>query len=148
NSYFSATASLLLYLDSNSTQVSGAVTKNTLATPSPVVTENLNVGDTITGTVKVVSNRNFVLRGFVNTSHGKVTTTVSQSVDFNNTQFFNITDTLFVQNIKQNSSVASTTTVTSPGQPVITRTNNFQFPLVLDISEVFHSNGNLNIITK
>ena len=39
NDYFSATASLLLYLDSGSTQVTGAVTQNTLAAPSPVITE-------------------------------------------------------------------------------------------------------------
>src|SRR5580704_15996416 len=42
--YFSASASLLLYLDSASTQVTGAITEDTLtAAPSPVVTENLNV---------------------------------------------------------------------------------------------------------
>src|ERR1700683_2786302 len=46
DSYFSATASLLLYLDPGSTQVTGAITTNTLAGPSPVVTENLNVQPT------------------------------------------------------------------------------------------------------
>ena len=39
DNYFSATASLLLYEDSGSTQTSGAITQNTLTGPSPVVTE-------------------------------------------------------------------------------------------------------------
>jgi hypothetical protein len=39
--YFSATANLRLYLDSGSTQVTGAVTTNTLSAPVPNVTENL-----------------------------------------------------------------------------------------------------------
>ncbi len=148
NNYFSATASLLLYLDSGSTSVSGAVTSNTLAAPNPVVTENLNVGNTINGTVKVASNRHFVLSGYVNTSHGKVTTTISEGVNFVNSQHFNITDTIYTQNITQNSTVNSTTTVATTGQPTVTYTHNFQFPLTLDISQVAQSNGNLNQTTK
>lgn len=41
--YFSATASLLLYLDHNAAQVTGAVTQNTLAVPSPNIVENIHV---------------------------------------------------------------------------------------------------------
>ncbi len=45
NSYFSDTASLLLYLDSGSTTVTGGLIKNSLTSaPNPVVKENLNVG--------------------------------------------------------------------------------------------------------
>src|SRR5580693_2054062 len=110
NNYFSATASLLVYQDSGSTTVTGAMTKNTLtAAPNPVVTENLNVGNTITGTVKIASNRNFTISGYVNTSHGKVTTTVTQSIGFVNNQRFNITSTIFSQNIMQTSNINSTT---------------------------------------
>src|SRR5581483_2674052 len=58
DSYFSATASLLLYLDHGSPQVTGAVTTNTISSgPDPVITEKLNTdsnGD-ITGSVSVTS---------------------------------------------------------------------------------------------
>ncbi len=92
NNYFSATASLLLYTDPGSTQTTGAVTQNTLTGPSPVVTENLNVQPNfIKGTVDVSSKRSFVISGYVNTSHGKITTKVSQSVNFYNNQNFDIT---------------------------------------------------------
>ena len=145
DNYFSATASLLLYLDAGSTSITGALTKNTLtAAPNPVVTENLKVGNTITGTVKVASNRNFTLSGYVNTSHGKVTTTISEGVNFSNNQSFNITNTVYTQNINQNSTVNNTTTVATAGKPTVTYLHNLQFPLTLDISQVTQSNGNIN----
>jgi hypothetical protein len=149
DNYFSATASLLLYLDAGSTSVTGALTKNTLtAAPNPVVTENLKVGNTITGTVKVASKRNFTLSGYVNTSHGKVTTTISEGVNFSNNQSFNITNTVYTQNINQNSTVNNTTTVATSGKPSVIYTHNLQFPLILDISQVTQSNGNINQTTK
>ncbi|MGD0269638.1 MAG: peptide-N4-asparagine amidase, partial [Candidatus Sulfotelmatobacter sp.] len=88
DSYFSATASLLLYLNPSTTQTTGAITKNTLTAPSPVVTENLNVQPTFTkGTVDVTSNRSFTISGYVNTPAGPVTTKVAQTVNFFNNQF-------------------------------------------------------------
>lgn len=116
DSYFSATASLLLYLDSGSTQTSGAITQNTLAAPNPQVTENLNVQPTVTkGVVNVTSNRNFVISGYVNTSKGKITTKVAQSVDFGNKQFFDITAAQYEQNIQQNTVINSSVTTSQPG---------------------------------
>ncbi|HEY3974942.1 MAG TPA: peptide-N4-asparagine amidase [Candidatus Sulfotelmatobacter sp.] len=149
DNYFSATASLLVYLDAGSTSVSGALTRNTLtAAPSPVVTENLKVGNTITGTVGVKSNRNFTISGYVNTSHGKVTTTINQGVNFSNNQSFDITNTEYVQDINQSSSVNTTTTVATTGQPTVTYTHNLQFPLTMDISQITQSNGDINQTTK
>jgi hypothetical protein len=149
DNYFSATASLLLYLDTGSTNVTGALTRNTLTpAPNPVVTENLNVGDTITGTVKVASRRNFTLSGYVNTSKGKVTTTVTQTFNFVNNQRFNITSTLFLQDITLTSNVNSKTTVAVAGQPTITNNRTLQFPLNMDISQVVQTNGDINQTTK
>jgi len=147
--YFSATASLLLYLDTGSTNVTGAVTKNTLtAAPNPVITENLNVGNTITGTVKVASQRNFTISGYVNTSKGKVTTTVTQTFNFANNQKFDITSTLFLQDIKLTSSVDSKTIVAAAGQPTIINRRTLEFPLNMDISQVVQANGDINQTTK
>lgn len=149
DNYFSATASLLLYLDSGSTSVTGALIQNTLASaPSPVVTENVNVGSKTTGTVKVASNRQFTQSGYVNTSHGKVTTTISQSINFVSFQKFNVSNTLFVQDIAQSNTIGSTTTVATGGQPSVTNVRHLEFPLSLEIVEATLSNGNINLTTK
>jgi hypothetical protein len=143
DSYFSATASLLLYLDSGSTQTSGAIIQNTLTTPNPQVTENLNVQPTFTkGVVNVTSNRNFVISGYVNTSKGKITTKVAQNVDFSNKQFFNVTSTAFEQNIQQNAIIGSTVT-TSQGGVTTTNTQNYTFPLAVNIAELVLKNTNI-----
>lgn len=148
NNYFSATASLLLYLDASTTQVTGAVTRNTLTGPSPKVTENINVqASSITGTVGISSNRSFEISGYVNTPRGKVTTRVEQSVSFSNNQSFNITGTQYVQDISQVSQVSSQTK-TSGGATATKFTNqSFNFPLTLDISLAFLSNGDVNQTT-
>lgn len=149
NNYFSATASLLVYLDTGSASVTGALTRNTLsAAPNPVITENLNVGNTITGTVKVASRRNFTISGYVNTSKGKVTTTITQTFNFINNQRFDITNTLFLQDITLTSNVNSITTVAAAGQPTVTNNSTLQFPLNMDISQVVQANGDINQTTK
>ncbi len=148
DNYFSATASLLLYLDSGSTQVTGAVTKNTLAVPNPGVTENLNVQPTyIKGTVDVSSNHNFVISGYVNTSHGKITTKVAQNITFANNQYFDITGTKYSQNIRQSTIIGSTTTTSQTGVANIVNSQNYTFPLTVDITDDFLSSGNINQIT-
>ncbi|MFZ0771590.1 MAG: peptide-N4-asparagine amidase [Candidatus Sulfotelmatobacter sp.] len=148
DSYFSATASLLLYLDSGSTQVTGAVTQNTLTGPSPVVTENLNVQSTsITGTVDVSSKRSFVISGYANTSQGKITTKVAQTVNFSNDQTFNITGTKYVQDISQGTTLNSTTTVTPSGSPSTVYTQDYTFPLTVDFSEVVLADGDVSATT-
>lgn len=149
DNYFSATASLLLYLDTGSTSVTGALTQNTLAAaPNPVVTENVNVGTKTTGTVKVASNRQFTQSGYVNTSHGQVTTTISQSINFLSFQKFNVSATIFAQNINQLNTVGSTTSVATPGQPSVTTTHRFEFPLNMSIVQAVQSNGDLNQTTQ
>lgn len=147
NGYFSITGSLVLFLDHGSAQVTGAVTKNTLAAaPTPVVTENLTTGSTITGTVDVTSDRSYTLSGYVNTSHGKVSTSVSQHIRFANNQSFNISSTLYVQDINLTTDVFSVTRVSKAGDS-ITYTRNFHFPAVVDISQVTLANGNISATT-
>jgi hypothetical protein len=149
DSYFSATASLLLYLDAETTQVTGAIAQNTLATaPNPVIVENLNVQPTfILGSVGVKSQRAFTIAGYANTSHGKVNTSVAQTVAFDNNQQFNITGSEYAQNISLSSSVTSTTTTSGSGMATTVTTQSFEFPLTLEISENFLSNGDTNLTT-
>jgi len=134
DSYFAETASLLLFLDSGSKQITGAVTKNTLAVPSPVVTENLQGTATVTGTIGVTSDRRFTIAGYVNTSHGKVTTSVSQHQKFSSTQtidFDTVNFTVLNQNTSVQNSVSSDTTVSSHDGTVVTH-DHFSFPITVD----------------
>jgi len=148
DSYFSATASLLVYRDPDTPLITGAITQNTLAAPSPVVTENLNVQPTfIAGTVNVSSNRNFVISGYINTSRGKVTTKVGQNMHFLNHQKYKITGTEYIENLSQATTVAAYTKVSQPGMPAVVNNQNFSFPLLLELTEAFESNGGVNVTT-
>ncbi len=143
DSNFATTASLLLYLDEEVSHVTGAVTENTIsAQPNPAVKENVSTASdgTITGTVSVTSNRKFETAGFVKTSHGNVSTEVSQSVNFSNSQNFNITNTVYVQDITQKTTIDSVTTKRGGGPPV----ENFahsEYPLLLNFSFTSNPDG-------
>ena len=143
DSYFLATANLLLYTDHGSSAVTGAVTKNTLtAAPTPVVTENLNLDSSGVGTatVSVGSSRAFTISGYVNTSHGKVTTTVDQTLNFLSAQKFNITAAIYAQDITQTSVTDVTSTSTYPtGTEVATQ--HYSYPLNVNIGVHYNPDG-------
>jgi hypothetical protein len=144
NGYFLATGNLLVYTDHGSQQVSGEVTSNTLsAEPNPQVTEDLTTTNGVTtGTVSVGSKRNFSITGYVNTSHGRVETTVEQKVDFLSTQTFNVNaNTGYdLQNAVQTSTVDSETTTRS-GIKVETLTKHISYPLTLDYALAANADG-------
>jgi len=76
---------LLLFEDHGSKQVTGEVTLNTIQSPNPVVTTNLQVdGSNVHGTVNTTSQPRFQLAGFSNTSHGKVNRLIEQDINFSN----------------------------------------------------------------
>jgi len=146
NGYFLATANLLVFSDHGSRKVTGGLISNTLSdAPAPVVKENITQGGTTAsptyaGTVRVSSTRNFTVSGYVNTSHGRVVTTVTQNMGFVNDQTFNINASTYVQNIQQNSTVNSTTS-TRDGFLTTTTERNFRYPLTVDFSAVVNSDG-------
>jgi len=134
DNYFTETATLLLYLDHGSTSVTGAVTQNTLAAPSPVVTENLQGTSTVTGTIGVTSDRHFTIAGYVNTSHGKVSTTLVGHQDFASTQaidFDTVNFTVLDQKTSVKNKIWTIATVTSSQGSVITH-DDFSFPIDVD----------------
>lgn len=134
--YFTSAATLLLYLDSGSSQVTGAVTQNTLAAPSPVVTENLQGTSTVTGTIGVNSARNFSVAGYVDTSHGRVSTSISQKQDFSSTQaidFDTVNFSVLDQNTSVQTSVDSWTTVLSSAGTTLQQ-DTFSFPITVDLT--------------
>jgi hypothetical protein len=133
DSYFSVAASLLLYLDPGTAHVTGAVTEDTLTNPNPVVTEDLNGTATVTGTIGVQSNRSFRIAGYVNTSHGKVTTSISQQQNFSSTEkidFDTANFTVLDQNTSIDTSVSSNTTVSSWAGTVATN-QRWSFPFTV-----------------
>lgn len=149
DSYFLATATLLVFEDHGAAQVTGGVTANTIgAGPTPTVTENLQTdasGD-ISGTVSVTSGREFHVAGYVKTSHGRVDTDVHQTVNFRNVQNFTINASSYIQDIAQNTFVDSRT-ITTGGGGLFATLQTFHYPLTLNISEVFAADGSLSIQT-
>lgn len=142
DSYFSATASLLLYLDSGSTQVTGALTENTLAVPVPNITENIHIAKNgnLQGSVTTRSGHNFQISGYVNTSYGPVTTTVAQNINFSNLQYFKIFPLEYVQNINQNTTIHSVVTTHNAGGNFVNTVNHI-WPMKLNITLLFNPDG-------
>jgi hypothetical protein len=150
--FFNATANLLVFTDHGSPEVSGGLISDTLGVaPTPQVSENLTTSSSgvVTGTVSVSSNRAFSISGFVNTSHGRVVTTVEQQVNFLNTQTFNVNPNTGgdVQNVVQTSTVDSQTT-TQQGVLRQTVSKHVSYPLTVDFSFTPNTGGTFTQATS
>jgi len=90
-----STAALLLHLDAGSTQITGAVLRNSLnGVPVQASTEQDDwsiEGTTLIGQVARSYRRAWEIAGYVNTSHGRVDTTVQQEQVFSNAQDVRLT---------------------------------------------------------
>ncbi len=141
NNGFSTTATLLAFQDHGSNQITGEVTLNTIGLPNPNVVENLTTAPdgTITGSVTVDSSRIFRVEGFVRTSHGRIETNVRQSIQFSSRQDFNITNTAFVQNIKQRTTISSETQTDGHGGG--NSQQRFEWPLDLGFTFSINPDG-------
>ena len=142
DSYFLATANLLLYQDHGRAETGGGLLENTLsAAPTPQVLQNLKTDSTgtTTGTVTVDSARNFTVKGYVNTSLGRVETTVEQKVNFSSVQTFDV-GANEIQNVVQTSTVQSKTS-SQRGPLVEVSEKNVSYPLTLDYSYVVNADG-------
>jgi Peptide N-acetyl-beta-D-glucosaminyl asparaginase amidase A len=148
NSHFAVSAALLLYQDHGSTHVTGGLLNNTLtAGPSPTVTENLvMVNGLPQGYVTVTSSRHSIVKGYVNTSHGKVVTGVEQNVNFTNRQHFVLTSTLYEQDITQSTDITATaSTVDSTG---VHKSSVVQhWPLTVGYSQPTNPDGSFSATT-
>jgi hypothetical protein len=148
NGYFLSTANMLIYTDHGRPEVTGGLLSNTLSVaPTPNVVQNLTTDSTDStgttkGTVTVGSDRTFTISGYVNTSHGRVETTVAQEVNFLSAQTFdvNVANGPELQNVVQTSTVDSETT-TRDGFLVEKTTKHISFPLTLDYAFLNNTNG-------
>jgi hypothetical protein len=131
--YFSATANLLLYLDHGADTVDGEVVTNTLAVADPEGSTQLGtnpVGD-IAGIVSIGSQRNYEISGYVDTSDGRITTDIQQSIFFHNDQIFNITAAEYHQFLSFGTDIHTQTTVDN-GHYKRVVTDYTTFPLQID----------------
>jgi len=144
DSYFLATANLLLYTDHGARRVTGGLLSSTLsAAPAPVVAEHIRVnpsGPTYSGNISVSSRREFAISGYVDTSHGRVQTTFEQTVSFLNRQEFDVSPSTDIQNVQQATTVDSRVS-TREGSTVSTREQHFSYPLRIDFSFVVNADG-------
>ena len=82
---FVATANLMLYQDKGTRQVTGKITRNTLVgqAPIPTVNDTLHGARTnFSGDVSTQLQRYFLIEGYVDGSHGRITNLVAQSMSF------------------------------------------------------------------
>ncbi|MFL6234808.1 MAG: peptide-N4-asparagine amidase [Thermoanaerobaculia bacterium] len=143
NHYFLVAASLLLYQDHGSAQVTGAVTRNTIgAVPASVIREDLATAadGTVSGTITTRNQRELTLAGYVDTSHGRVETTVRQTLSFANEQSFLVSATQYVQKIEQGTEIESSVETKGP-HSVAHSEKHLSYPLSLDYSFLANEDG-------
>ncbi|HEY0180655.1 MAG TPA: peptide-N4-asparagine amidase [Dokdonella sp.] len=130
--HFSTTATLLLYLDAGTDQITGAVTTNTIgAGPTPTVSGGVD-GDGF-GSVTVDSQRHFTLAGYVETSHGRVDTSIEQTFAFTAVSgYAEATAPVIDWTVSLATAVDTATTVTADASTRVTQEHvAFPFSLVL-----------------
>lgn len=119
DNYFAANAALLVYEDHGSAQVTGALTSNgTSQSPAQTVVERVKFDPSgnAKGTISVTATHPVSLSGYVLTSKGRISTRVTQSVAFSNVQKIVDSSTQFLQNITQQTTIASNTVTTTKGR--------------------------------
>lgn len=135
--YFSTAATLRVFQDAGSTQVTGALLSRDDSGVHPV-SKASNKGDTYN--MLVTSAHDFTARGYVNTSHGRVITGVSENANFSNRDILTDSDTEYAQNISLRSGVVTTTTRNdSSGTTRVAR--QWYFPLSLDYTYALNPDG-------
>ena len=148
--YFSTDAVLLLYQDHGSTQVSGALTKNTLTAPNPTVvnTVSINSSGVGSGVITTTNSHNFTIAGYVNTSHGRVATTLDEKVNFNNVTNVALTTTpAEIQDEVQTSTVDAKVT-TQDGPFFTTKETHVSYPFTINLSDTFLPSGSIPQVTS
>lgn len=143
NSYFLATGTLLVYTDPSGSQFSGGILHNDLAAaPTPTVSENLTTDSSgnISGSVSVSSARKYTITGYINTGHGKVTASVQQQMNFQNTQQFTINATSYIQGVTQSTTANQKSTI-QEGPFAYSTEEHFSYPLGVTYSYVVNSDG-------
>jgi hypothetical protein len=137
NNYFAANAALLVFEDHGSKVVTGKLLGDgTPSSPDEKVDEDVKTKSGATkGTIVTTATHPVSLSGYVITSRGRIVTRVSQSIRFSNVQRINVTSSQYLQNIKQDTLVASDTTTVTKRRTERAREQR-DWPLTLDYNSV------------
>ncbi len=142
NNYFLVSAKLLAFQDPRVKQFSGAVLEDNVPAPNPTTSNSIQTADgNVTGTFGIASNPRITTSGYILTPRGMVTTTVTQKFDFSNNQTFDITSSLFEQNIAVTNSVNTLTTRFGGDGDAHISVAHWSFPLSMDITLQFNADG-------
>ena len=150
NSGFDVASTLLLYTGPAGSITTGALVSDTLsAAPTPQIEESLNTAadGTVSGPVTVSSARAWTISGYVNTSHGRVDTTIQASNSFGNMQDEKTSSVIFKQDLTQDTEQHELTTTTSVAGTVQTQ-HDISYPLIVDYNQAPDSSGNYAITTS
>jgi hypothetical protein len=149
--YFSATAALLVYRDRHAQQVTGGITRNTLAgqAPTPTIGSTLvtDANGNVSGDVTTQLKRQFVIEGYATTSKGRVVSTVTQTVGFADTQSFVIDPSTFHQISDQLTQVDSASQSRIGPLLTVQVNQHAAYPLHVDYNQQVQSDGSFNVAT-
>jgi hypothetical protein len=138
DNYFQGFATLYVYEDRASRRVSGAVTRDTLHSgPVPVVHTDLSgTSPAVDGTIRVTNARDYAIDGYVQTSHGRVTTSLNATLDFTNYQrYSNESETTGDLSATQ-TTTATTTVLTRSAQGTAYHEDTVSFPVSVSLATV------------
>ncbi len=129
--FFQVAGALLIYRDPVLQRVRGGLLRNTLTRdPSPVVQAPAEAGGMASGEVSVTSHRHFTIAGYVLTSAGKETTTLTQTADFSSRQQFSTGAKQGIQDVRQISTLSSTVQTQMPNL-VVVQQDYLTYPLAI-----------------
>ncbi len=109
-SYWSLTPNLLLYTDPSTSQTTGALTEDTLSQPTSITASEQTGAGHVNYTVS--ARRSGTLSGWVQTPSGRVTTTITTSLSFANTNVFELRN--YRQQTTSNQTLETVTTTQGP----------------------------------
>ena len=149
NNYFLASANLLVYLNYNSSSLTGGVTVTGDYQPALDIQENINqVNGYPNGTIGTRSTRHLTVQGYVVVSPTeRLVTTVEQDASFSNDQRFVVSATHYEQDISQLTRLTTKSTSqdlnTAPGKKSSTLVSekDLSYPVTANIVQTFNSDG-------
>lgn len=120
-------ANLLLYTDRGAATTSGALTVDTVAPATTHTTESTGTDGSTTAAVTAV--RDWTTGGYVDTSAGRVRTTVTQQVAYANTD--TVSGGGFVQHVRQTDTGSTTSASTGGHDGPTARTHSWSWPITI-----------------
>jgi len=142
-------ADLLVYTDHGATTTTGNIVSNTLTvSPGTSVTSSLNLDNNGYGTAEVDESlsRTFTISGVTNSSAGKVTTTVTETVNFANAQQLTNSATVNVVTDTLTSTVDSTEKTATPTATTTTAYHT-ENPLQVSVNTTKNTGGSSTKLT-